>query len=161
MKKYIYTMGEGYKTAFDEAFGEQREPDTLAAPEPSVKVSVKPSAKAMPNQEQEKEEAPSFSGEVANPNGGEVSERVKTLSAEWNALGFTPFTKATVNLNHWQRQDLVNGLASYDNPAILSAMRNYQRVCNDPAFDPGGYTGYTFISFLTKGVERYQDEAKP
>lgn len=113
--------------------------------------------------ENEKEKVIPFLGGLVHPNLSEIAERVKTLGAEWNTLAIKPpFTKQLINLNRFEQQDLLSALNGYPDTVILSAIKNYKHVRASPeAYDPGACAGYTFITFLTKGVERYRDEAEP
>jgi hypothetical protein len=101
--------------------------------------------------------------EQLNPNLKDVSEWLKSTSGVWNELKIgPPFAGETLQLNPENKKTILKAAGVYKADFAIGAMRNIAEVLRNPdLYDPGGCKGYTFVSFLQKGVERYNDKADP
>jgi hypothetical protein len=92
----------------------------------------------------------------------DVSVRLEKLKLAWNNLDIgPPFPKILVNLTSSESSDFLMSISVWDDDTVIGAMRNYRRVKTEPDYDPGSCVYRSFIGFMSKGVEKYRDEAKP
>jgi hypothetical protein len=92
----------------------------------------------------------------------DVSVRLEKLKLVWNNLDIgPPFPKILVNLTSSESSDFLMSISVWDDDMAIGAMRNYKRVKTEPDYDPGSCVYRSFIGFMSKGVEKYRDEAKP
>jgi hypothetical protein len=115
-------------------------------------------------QEEQQKRTDNFSlSQELNPNQQDLSQRLTKISGIWNDLGLKPpFRKIIVNLTHDELSSLIKAMNTYSDDLIIQAIKNYARILSDPQkYDPGGCEYKSFIGFLSKGVEKYCDEATP
>jgi len=106
-----------------------------------------------------KEEEP-FSLKL-NPSSENTSQRIEKLKENYNTLKIgPPFKKSVINMSPIELRDLMRIMAIYSDDVAIKAMENYQAV-KPPEYDRKGCEYQSFISFMTKGIEKYCDEAHP
>jgi hypothetical protein len=114
--------------------------------------------------EEENKEEPHFSkAEALNPNKKNSEQRFQQLKTAWNANCKPSCTiRGTDTMNYYQREDWLAGESQIvDIFATCKAMQNYGGILGNPEYEIDGHKGYSMLSFLTKGVEWYTDDAKP
>lgn len=100
-----------------------------------------------------------------NPNSGFFLECYEALRKDWNDLRVgAPYTWLIANLPPAEASDITRFISNEAEPVKtgVQAMRNFRKILDAPAeYDPGGHKGYSFVSFLIKGVQHFRDEAEP
>lgn len=90
------------------------------------------------------------------------STRINALREIWNSLGLPEMRRTTAVFYPNEMTECLATVSVYSDAEIEEAMKNYHRIITEPDFEIQPQFQYkTFQSFMGKGVERFNANAKP
>ena len=143
--------------------GQKALPDVQMYDECTPELELELELKKEREKELKKEEPVFSKTEALNPNTQNQEQRFQQIKTAWNAnCKPTCNIRSTLTMSYTQRDEWLAGESQIvDIFATCKAMQNYGGILGNPEYEIDGHKGYSMLSFLTKGVDWYTDDANP